>query len=91
MTRLQGVLVSGAAAARYAAWLGLDRYLLMELKGLRQGWAAAGQQLGCCWAAVGMHGTPSALLRGTREWTATAVGLAGRRPGAVLAPTHASA
>ncbi|KAL4426701.1 hypothetical protein ABPG77_004757 [Micractinium sp. CCAP 211/92] len=36
MTRLQGVLVSGAAAARYAAWLGLDRYLLMELKGLRE-------------------------------------------------------
>lgn len=36
MTRLQGALVSGAAAARYAAWLGLDRYLLMELRGLRE-------------------------------------------------------
>ncbi|KAL4458723.1 hypothetical protein ABPG75_013588 [Micractinium tetrahymenae] len=36
MTKLQGVLVSGAAAARYAAWLGLDKYVLMELKGLRE-------------------------------------------------------
>lgn len=37
MTKLQGMLVSGAATARYAAWLGLDKYLLMELKGLRRG------------------------------------------------------
>lgn len=36
MTKLQGMLVSGAATARYAAWLGLDKYLLMELKGLRE-------------------------------------------------------
>lgn len=36
MTKLQGRLLSGAAAARYAAWLGLDRYVLMELRGLRE-------------------------------------------------------
>jgi dsRNA-specific ribonuclease len=41
MTRLNNRLVSGASNARYASWLGLERYLLLDPKGLRWvgGWA----------------------------------------------------
>lgn len=84
--------MSGAAAARYAAWLGLDRYLLMELRGLRQGAAAAG------WPARpdtshttrgqalrGRHsagGVVAAVLTGACGWAGGALGLARPSPAA---------
>ncbi len=36
LSRRNSLLVSGASNARYAAYLGLDRYLLLEPRALRQ-------------------------------------------------------
>ncbi|PSC71009.1 ribonuclease III [Micractinium conductrix] len=36
MTKLQGLLVSGVAVARYAEWLGLERFVVLEAKAMRE-------------------------------------------------------
>ena len=61
MTKLQGLLVSGVAVARYAEWLGLERFVVLEAKAMRCVGAAAcptlcracRKRVACCWWSWG--------------------------------------